>query len=52
MCVALNDGNEHTYLLESDGLNPMTLAVPIGSIGSIVHHAPKVGSVVPLKPVG
>ena len=39
--LSKDNGFEHTYLIESDGLNPSLLAVPVEAIGSVVHHAPK-----------
>jgi hypothetical protein len=39
--LAKDAGNEHTYLLESDGLNPSLLAIPVGSLGSVARNAPR-----------
>ena len=39
--LAADNKNKHTYVLESDGLNPALLAVPVESLGTIVQHAPK-----------
>ena len=30
-----------TYLLESDGLNPSLLSIPVGSLGSVARNAPR-----------
>ena len=39
--LAKDAGNEHTYLLESDGLNPSLLSIPVGSLGSVARNAPR-----------
>lgn len=39
--LSKDNGHNHTYLVESDGLNPSLLAIPVGAIGSVVHNAPK-----------
>lgn len=39
--LSKDNGLEHTYLVESDGLNPLLLSVPVEAVGSVAHHAPK-----------
>ena len=35
--LAADNGNKHTYVMESDGLDPALLAVPVGALGRAVQ---------------
>ena len=39
--LSKDNGFEHSYLIETDGLNPSLIAIPVGALGSVVHNAPK-----------
>ena len=39
--LARAPGNNHTIIVDTGGLSPSTLGVPVSSFGAIVDHAPE-----------